>query len=413
MKQELYQFDETFLPQETLKEIADSLPTPFYLYDEHGIRKQVQRFFQAFHWVPEYRQFFPVSLAPLPGLLKILREEGSGVCCSSLAELLMAERCGFSGVQILYTPFFPDAQACEKMRDLKAGLVLDNMASADFVLLNGYLPDRVSLRYHPSEYSPGSHTRVNLSRMLLGMPKNELLNLAKVLQDAGVQQLGLSIQLTKQCSDRKLYATAADLLLNLAKELRQIGVEVSFCDLGGGIGLGFLPEERDLDPVDVSSSLEAYLDEKVPEWFRKMALWSSAGRSITGASGIFVARVLATKQAVRGLMIVDASVTQFPRVLRGSYHHVSVVGKLDTQGRSMYDIVGCVPDQFDRFADRRILPRVTAGDYCVFHHAGFDSGAMQSSYGGRPVCGEYLYCRDGTIQTLRKPGTAEDLLREW
>ena len=272
MKQELYQFDETFLPQETLKEIADSLPTPFYLYDEHGIRKQVQRFFQAFHWVPEYRQFFPVSLAPLPGLLKILREEGCGVCCSSLAELLMAERCGFSGVQILYTPFFPDAQACEKMRDLKAGLVLDNMASADFVLLNGYLPDRVSLRYHPSEYSPGSHTRVNLSRMLLGMPKNELLNLAKVLQDAGVQQLGLSIQLTKQCSDRKLYATAADLLLNLAKELRQIGVEVSFCDLGGGIGLGFLPEERDLDPVDVSSSLEAYLDEKVPEWFRKMAL---------------------------------------------------------------------------------------------------------------------------------------------
>ena len=90
-----------FVSKDRLEEIAKTYPTPFYLYDEKGIRENARRVRQAFSWNPGYREYFAVKATPNPTILKILQEEGCGVDCSSLTELMLSDRCGFRGSSIM------------------------------------------------------------------------------------------------------------------------------------------------------------------------------------------------------------------------------------------------------------------------------------------------------------------------
>ena len=49
--------DELFVSEDHLEDLARTLPTPFYLYDEAGIRQAARRYRAAFRWNAGYRQF--------------------------------------------------------------------------------------------------------------------------------------------------------------------------------------------------------------------------------------------------------------------------------------------------------------------------------------------------------------------
>ena len=86
-----------FLTLQQAEDIAARYPTPFHIYDERGIRDNARRLYRAFAWNPGFQEYFAVKATPTPGILKILKEEGCGVDCSSLTELMMSDRCGFRG----------------------------------------------------------------------------------------------------------------------------------------------------------------------------------------------------------------------------------------------------------------------------------------------------------------------------
>ena len=92
-----------FVTLEQLQEIVKQYPTPFHLYDEKGIRENARALKAAFAWNPGYKEFFAVKATPNPQILKILKEEGCGVDCSSLCELMMSDRCGFQGGEIMFS----------------------------------------------------------------------------------------------------------------------------------------------------------------------------------------------------------------------------------------------------------------------------------------------------------------------
>ena len=85
------------LPQ--LQEIVKTYPTPFHLYDEKGIRENARAMKAAFAWNPGFKEYFAVKATPTPAILKLLREEGCGVDCSSLTELMLSDRCGFGAMK--------------------------------------------------------------------------------------------------------------------------------------------------------------------------------------------------------------------------------------------------------------------------------------------------------------------------
>ena len=92
-----------FVTKEQLEAIAAQYPTPFHIYDEKGIRENARRLKAAFAWNPGYREYFAVKATPTPGILQVLQEEGCGCDCSSMAELVMAERIGAAGQEIMFS----------------------------------------------------------------------------------------------------------------------------------------------------------------------------------------------------------------------------------------------------------------------------------------------------------------------
>lgn len=92
-----------FVSAEQLAEITKQYPTPFYLYDEKGIRENARQLHQAFQWNQGFKEYFAVKATPTPAILEILREEGCGLDCSSLTELMLADALGFSGEEIMFS----------------------------------------------------------------------------------------------------------------------------------------------------------------------------------------------------------------------------------------------------------------------------------------------------------------------
>ena len=92
-----------FVTLEQVQEIAKRYPTPFYLYDEKGIRENAKKVQRAFAWNPGFKEYFAVKATPNPFLMKILHEYGCGSDCSSPAELMLAEAAGITGQEIMYS----------------------------------------------------------------------------------------------------------------------------------------------------------------------------------------------------------------------------------------------------------------------------------------------------------------------
>ena len=103
---------------QAMKRIAQSVPTPFHLYDRGALIRRAQGLNQAFAWNPAYREYFAVKATPNPYLLEILKAQGCGVDCASLTELMLARAVGFQGEQIMFSSNETPAEEFRLAREL-------------------------------------------------------------------------------------------------------------------------------------------------------------------------------------------------------------------------------------------------------------------------------------------------------
>ena len=139
-----------FVTKDQLEAICQQYPTPFHLYDEAGIRQTAREVNQAFAWNPGFREYFAVKATPTPGILKVLKEEGCGVDCSSLTELIMSDKCGFTGHEIMFSSNETPAEEYVQADKQNAIINLDDFTHIDFLKETiGYIPETISCRYNP------------------------------------------------------------------------------------------------------------------------------------------------------------------------------------------------------------------------------------------------------------------------
>ena len=100
---EAYAAKQPFVDKETLEHIVEQFPTPFHLYDEAGIRRNIQEVRDAFAWNPGFKEYFAVKANPNPALISILNEYGCGCDCSSYTELMIARSLGITGSDIMFS----------------------------------------------------------------------------------------------------------------------------------------------------------------------------------------------------------------------------------------------------------------------------------------------------------------------
>ena len=407
-----------FVTLEQLQAITRQYPTPFHLYDEKGIRDTARALYKAFSWNPGYREFFAVKATPNPQILKILKEEGCGTDCSSLTELMMSDRCGFAGDQIMFSSNDTPAEEFALAAKLGATITLDDISHIDFLKDTiGYIPKRISCRFNPGgtftlgESEEGFQVMDNPGQAKYGMTRPQMTQAFRRLKELGAEEFGIHAILASNTLSNEYYPALAAILFKMAVELKnETGCHITFINLSGGVGVPYLPDQPANDIAVIGEGVRrAYEDILVPAGMGDVSLCTELGRFMLAPNGYLVTRVLHEKQTYKDYIGVDACAANLMRpAMYGAYHHITVMGKEDQPCDHQYDVTGALCENNDKFAVDRMLPKIDIGDLLVIHDTGAHGHAMGYQYNGRLRSAEVLLQADGSTRLIRRAETPED-----
>ncbi len=407
-----------FVSLQTLREIAQTYPTPFYLYDEKGIRENAGRLKAAFAWNKGFREFFAVKATPTPAILKLLAEEGCGVDCSSLTELMMAQRCGFSGEEIMFSSNDTPAEEFVLAHKLGAVINLDDLTHVDFLAKAiGGIPQTISCRYNPGGVFTAGSSQEGFQVMddpgqaKYGFTRPQLTEGFRRLKAMGAARFGLHAFLASNTLSDDYYPALAAVLFQTAVELRrETGCKIAFLNLSGGVGIPYRPDQRANDILAIGEGVRRKYEEiLVPAGMGDVAIYTELGRFMLGPYGALVTTAIHEKHIYKEYIGVDACAANLMRpAMYGAYHHITVMGKEDAPCDHRYDVVGALCENNDKFAIDRPLPRIEMGDLLFLHDAGAHGFSMGYNYNGRLRCAELLLREGGGVELIRRAETPED-----
>ena len=399
-------------PKEVISNAASLFPTPFHLYSEQMLRSRVRALRAAFAWNPLYKEYYAVKACPTPGILQILKEEGCGVDCASACELMLAEAMGFSGEEIMFSSNETPAGEFARARRLGAIVNLDDINLIPSLLSEGGVPEAVCLRFNPGgEFRLGTSVMGTPGEAKFGMTREQIFASVKTLLGMGVKRFALHAFLASNTVSDDYYPAMARILMTLARDLRaQTGAEIFMLNLSGGIGIPYRPEQAEVNIARVGELVKQAFDEIcVPAGLEDLKIASELGRYITGPVGWLVTRAIHEKRTHKTYIGVDACAADLMRpAMYGAYHHISVSGREDEEADAVYDVVGSLCENNDKFAVDRPLPAVRMGDLLVIHDTGAHGRSMGYNYNGRLRCGEVLWKADGSFALIRRAETPAD-----
>lgn len=402
----------SFVSAEKLREIASVYPTPFHLYDEAGIRSTARAVNAAFSWNPGFREYFAVKACPNPFILKILREEGCGVDCASIPELMLAQASGFSGDEIMFSSNETKAEEYECARRMNAIINLDDITHIDFLAEHGGLPEKICLRFNPGgDLTIGKTCMGHPEEAKYGMTRAQILEATRILSGRGVKAFGLHALLASNATEAHYYPENAALLFSLAAEMHaRCGAEIFMVNLSGGVGIGYRPEEATPDIGLVGADVRAEFEKILaPAGLGHVHVASELGRYVTGPHGCLVATAIHEKHIYREYIGLDACAVDLMRpAIYGAYHHITVAGKEDAPADHVYDVVGSLCENNDKFAVQRALPKIDMGDLVVIHDTGAHGYSMGYNYNGKLKSAEILLHPDGRFSMIRRAETPKD-----
>ncbi len=407
-----------FVTKSKLDEIVKTHPTPFHLYDEKGIRENARRVNAAFSWNPGFKEYFAVKATPNPTILKVLREEGCGVDCSSLTELMMAEKCGFRGHEIMFSSNNTLAEEYRLADRLGAVINLDDLTHVEFLEESiGHIPETIFCRYNPGGVftlgagKDGHQVMDNPGDAKYGMTRPQIAQAFRVLKARGARTFGIHCFLASNTISNEYYPELAGILFRLAVELKaETGCDIRFINLSGGIGVPYRPEEEANDIALIGQGVRRKFEEiLVPAGMGDVRLCSELGRFMLAPYGCLVTKVLHFKHIYKEYVGVDACAADLMRpAVYGSYHHITVSGKEDAPCVQKVDVTGSLCENCDKFAVDRMLPEIQRGDLLVIHDTGAHGHAMGYNYNGKLRSAELLLREDGSVALIRRAETPED-----
>ena len=401
-----------FVTKEQLEDIASRYATPFYLYDEKGIRETARRVNKAFSWNKGFKEYFAVKATPTPGILKILHEEGCGADCSSYTELLMADAVGFKGDEIMFSSNDTPAEDFQLARKLNATINLDDITHIDFLERVADIPDTVCCRYNPGgHFAIANNIMDNPGDAKYGMTREQLTEAYKRLMAKGVKHLGLHAFLASNTVTNDYYPELARILFKVAVELKEeTGASIEFINLSGGVGIAYRPGQTQNDIMEIGEGVRrAYEEVLVPAGMGNVRLYTEMGRYMLAPYGALVSRVIHQKHIYKEYIGLDACAANLMRpAIYGAYHHITVMGKENAPCDHKYDVTGGLCENNDKFAIDRMLPEINIGDLVFIHDAGAHSFAMGYNYNGKLRSAELLLKEDGSVEMIRRAETPAD-----
>ncbi len=399
------------LNKEQTQALISKHPTPFHLYDEKMIKDNAARLERAFSWMPGFKNYFAVKALPNPFILKLLKASGMGADCSSMAELILAEKAGISGDNIMFSSNNTPAAEFVAARKLGAIINLDDISHIDFLEKSAGLPELLSFRYNPGPLKEGNVIIGNPEEAKYGLTGEQIIEAYRIARQKGVKRFGLHTMVASNELNEDYHIETARMLFELVVEIqRQAAVKIEFVDLGGGYGVPYRPEAVDLDLDRISLGIKADYDRLiVGNNLAPLKICMENGRMITGPYGWLVTTVRHLKSTYREYAGLDASMADLMRPgMYGAYHHITIPGKENMAHDHKYDVTGSLCENNDKFAVERMLPRIEVGDIVVIHTTGAHGHAMGFNYNGQLRSAELLRREDGQTIEIRRAETLED-----
>ncbi len=402
-----------FLTLEQVKEIVKTYPTPWHIYDEKGIRENAKRLKEAFGWNKGFKEYFAVKATPNPFILNILKEYDCGVDCSSMIELEMSDACGFHGKDIMFSSNETPVEEFKFANDLGAIINLDDITHIKYVEgVCGKLPETMSARYNPGGvFTMSNGIMDNPGDAKYGMTPEQLIEAFKIMKSKGVKHFGVHAFLASNTVTNEYYPKLAGELFEFAVRIKnETGISVEFINLSGGIGIPYTPDKEPNDIFEISKGVKKVYEEVLEaNGIMNVAIFTELGRYMLAPYGALVTEAIHEKNTYKHYIGVDACASNLMRpAMYGAYHHLTVLGKENEEASEVYDVVGSLCENNDKFAIDRKLPNIERGDYIYIHDTGAHGFAMGYNYNGKLRSAELLLKEDGSVKMIRRAETAKD-----
>ncbi|MCR4628712.1 MAG: diaminopimelate decarboxylase [Bacillota bacterium] len=402
-----------FVTREQLEKIREQYPTPFYLYDEKGLRDNAERVKRAFSWNKGFREYFAVKATPNPSIVKILGEYGCGVDCSSLTELMMAKALGYRDDRIMFSSNDTPEGEFRYVHEMGGIINLDDITLIDCLEKElGEIPKTISCRFNPGGlFKVSNDIMDNPGDSKYGMTEEQLFEAFRILKEKGAEHFGIHAFLASNTVTDEYYPMLAGILFKLAVKLqKETGAHVEFINLSGGVGIPYRPDQTPNDIFAIGEGVrKVYEDILVPAGMGDVSIYTEMGRYMAGPYGALVTTAIHEKHIYKEYIGVDACAVNLMRpAMYGAYHHITVMGKEDLPCDHKYDVTGSLCENNDKFAIDRMLPKIDRGDILFIHDAGAHGFSMGYNYNGKLKSAELLLKTDGSVEMIRRAETPRD-----
>lgn len=373
--------------------LAEEFGTPLYVTSEARLRENIRRYHAAF---PDAEKYFAVKANGNLSILRILALEGAGADVFSAGELSIARLAGIPGDKILFNGNSKGKNDTKAAVEAGVRLSVDSreelsgvseaavMASSEAETLFRVNPD-VSAKTHPK-------IATGLKTSKFGIPFDQVASTYQAAMDLpGVKPVGLHCHIGSQILDISPFVEAMSRMMDIAEDVTEAGGQVERIDLGGGLGIQYLPSTPAPTPSDLAKGILPVFNERCKNIGIRPKLMLEPGRSIVADTTLMLTRVNVVKQAHVNFVAVDAGFNVLARpMLYDSYHHIVVANKANQPDSSAYTVVGPICETGDVLAKDRQLPEVEKGDILAFMDAGAYGFSMASQYNGQPRPAEVL-----------------------
>lgn len=403
-----YRDGKLFAEEVSVTELAETYGTPLYIYSAATFRRHFEAFDSAFKGL-DHLTCYSVKANSNLSVLKLLADMGAGMDVVSGGELFRALKAGVPAEKIVYSGVGKRAE--EIRQALEAGILMFNVESlAELHKIDEVAGElgkiaRISIRINP-DVDPQTHPYIStgMKKNKFGLDIDHSLEAYKTAMELGnIEPVGMDCHIGSQLTNIDPFLEALDKLLKFYKKLQDMGLEIKYLDLGGGLGISY-DDEQPPHPTEFGEALAAKLKD-VP-----LKVILEPGRVIAGNAGIMVTEVVYTKSnPTKNFLIVDGAMNDLIRPsLYGSYHRIAEV---EQNGREVkeYDVVGPICESGDFLARDRELPGIEQGERIALFSAGAYGFTMASNYNTRPRACELIVDGD-SVSVARKRETYEDLI---
>jgi len=398
-----------------LRQIADEVGTPVYVYSTATLERHYTVFRDAFA-NRKVLIAYAVKANSNLSVLKTLASLGAGADTVSEGEIRRALAAGVPPNRIVFSGVGKTRRELAFAVEIGVSEInVESEPELDLLAEVAELLDarpKVTFRVNP-DVSAGGHAKISTgkSENKFGVSFSEAERLyAKAVANKHLETIGVSCHIGSQITDLKPMAEAFAKMRGLVERLRGQGFPVERLDLGGGLGAPYFDQPDPPTPADFAAVVEEVLEGL------DIDLVFEPGRVIAANAGVLVSRTIHVHERPEGrrFLVVDAAMNDLVRpAMYDAFHHIRPV----TQPRpganlAAYDVVGPICETGDTFCRDRELPPLGSGDLIAFMTAGAYGSAMSSEYNTRPLVPEVLVSGDKYAVVRPRPTYEEMLARE-